>query len=145
MTWCVVKLFPPKTAAQEKAAGGRVGGVGWARRGSGHGRRTGRIGNMGASEDMATGRAGVPAARFWLDRRERQDVLEGRVVEAVRVRHGFVRDLAVQTFMPRASAGSDATASREPLSAIASTYGSVAFVSAFVDVTGTAPGMFATQ
>ena len=30
-------------------------------------------------------------------------------------------------------------------SAIASTYGSVTFVSAFVEVTGTAPGMFATQ
>jgi hypothetical protein len=41
--------------------------------------------------------------------------------------------------------GSAATAAARPLFAIASTYGRVAFVSAFVDVTGTAPGMFATQ
>ena len=58
---------------------------------------------------------------------------------------GFVRDLAVE----------DVDASRkcrvardrfgQALVAIASTYGSVAFVSAFVAVIGTAPGMFATQ
>ena len=61
------------------------------------------------------------------------------------VRDRLVRDLAVRTFTPRASARSEATASARPWSAIASTYGSVALVSAFVDVTGTAPGMFATQ
>ena len=49
------------------------------------------------------------------------------------------------TLTPRASAGSRATASASPWSAIASTYGSVTFVSAFVEVIGTAPGMFATQ
>ena len=46
---------------------------------------------------------------------------------------------------PSASAWSRATASARPCSAIASTYGSVAFVSAFVEVMGTPPGMFATQ
>jgi len=37
------------------------------------------------------------------------------------------------------------TASANPWSAISSTKGSVAFVSAFVEVIGTPPGMFATQ
>jgi hypothetical protein len=46
---------------------------------------------------------------------------------------------------PPASVRSRATAAARPLSAIASTYGRVTFVSAFVDVIGTAPGMFATQ
>ena len=46
---------------------------------------------------------------------------------------------------PLAKAGSDATAVSKPLSANAMTYGSVTFVSAYVDVFGTAPGMFATQ
>lgn len=46
---------------------------------------------------------------------------------------------------PLAKAGSDATAASKPLSANAMTYGSVTFVSAYVDVFGTAPGMFATQ
>ena len=46
---------------------------------------------------------------------------------------------------PFASAGSSPIAREKPLSAIASTYGNVTFVSALVDVIGTAPGMFATQ
>ena len=37
------------------------------------------------------------------------------------------------------------SASRTPASASLTTYGIVAFVSAYVEVTGTAPGMFATQ
>jgi hypothetical protein len=53
--------------------------------------------------------------------------------------------LPSRTFTPRPSDGSFATASASPWSAIASTNGSVAFVSAFVEVTGTPPGMFATQ
>ena len=53
--------------------------------------------------------------------------------------------LPSRTLTPRASAGSRATACASPCSAIASTYGSVAFVSASVEVIGTPPGMFATQ
>ena len=63
----------------------------------------------------------------------------------MRLGDGLVGELPADVFTPRASAWSSAIARAVPRFAIASTYGSVTFVSAFVDVTGTAPGMFATQ
>ena len=80
-----------------------------------------------------------------LDARERKNVLEARVLDAVRLGDRLVRDLAFEDVDAAGERRSRATASASPCSAIASTYGSVAFVSAFVDVTGTPPGMFATQ
>ena len=69
-----------------------------------------------------------------------------RVLKAVRLGDRLVRDLPVEHVHARCERpGRCATASASPWVAIASTYGSVAFVSAFVDVIGTAPGMFATQ
>src|SRR2546430_2428991 len=47
-------------------------------------------------------------------------------------------------FTPDASAGSARTASATPLVASSTAYGSVAFVSAYVDVFGTAPGTLPT-
>src|SRR5262249_11663488 len=49
------------------------------------------------------------------------------------------------TFSPTRSPGARASACSTPCSASAITYGSVAFVSAKVEVIGTAPGMFVTQ
>ena len=49
------------------------------------------------------------------------------------------------TFTPDRSPGSFAIAPSTPWSASASTYGRVAFVSANVEVAGTAPGMLVTQ
>ena len=49
------------------------------------------------------------------------------------------------TFTPGRRPGTFSMAPSSPWSASASTYGRVAFVSANVEVTGTAPGMFATQ
>ena len=76
---------------------------------------------------------------------KREHVLERRVVEAVRLGDRLVGDLPVEHVDAPRERRSRATASRSPSSAIASTYGSVTFVSAFVEVIGTAPGMFATQ
>src|SRR5262249_45940931 len=49
------------------------------------------------------------------------------------------------TLTPLASPGFSCAATATPLSATCRMYGSVALVSARVDVTGTAPGMLATQ
>ena len=49
------------------------------------------------------------------------------------------------TFTPGRSPAMASIAPSTPRSASASTYGSVALVSAKVEVTGTAPGMLATQ
>src|SRR6185436_9450624 len=46
---------------------------------------------------------------------------------------------------PTARAASSRTASSRPLAAIRSAYGSVTLVRAYVEVFGTAPGMFPTQ
>ena len=48
------------------------------------------------------------------------------------------------TLIPRASTGSRRAASSSPLLAMASAYGRVTLVSAYVEVLGTAPGMFPT-
>ena len=63
----------------------------------------------------------------------------------MRLGDGLVRDLAVDDVDAAGERPVARDRSRGSLSAIASTYGSVTFVSAFVDVIGTAPGMFATQ
>ena len=65
---------------------------------------------------------------------------------AERLRDRLVRDVAADHVdAAREGRESRATASLKPWSAISSTYGSVTFVSALVEVIGTAPGMFATQ
>ena len=48
-------------------------------------------------------------------------------------------------FRPGANDWSGRSASRQPRLAISIAYGSVTLVSAYVEVCGTAPGMFATQ
>ena len=48
-------------------------------------------------------------------------------------------------FRPSARLRSSRQACSQPLPASATTYGSVALVRAYVEVFGTAPGMFATQ
>ena len=74
-----------------------------------------------------------------------QGVVERREVEAVRVGDRLVGDLAVEHVDALRERRIGRDAPRSPWSAIASTYGSVAFVSAIVAVTGTPPGMFVTQ
>ena len=80
-----------------------------------------------------------------LDGRE-QTASSGVNARSWRLGHRLVDDLPVDDVhaaRERPVAGDGPGEAR--LSAISSTYGSVAFVSAFVDVTGTPPGMFATQ
>ena len=68
-----------------------------------------------------------------------------RELQALVARDRLVGDRAGATLRPAMKPGSDSSASCTPSSASLSTYGIVAFVSAYVDVIGTAPGMFATQ
>ena len=75
-----------------------------------------------------------------------EHVLDGRVLHAGALGDGRVGDLAVGDVHAGLEAGQlSRSRPTSPWSASASTYGSVALVSAKVEVTGTAPGMFATQ
>ena len=74
-----------------------------------------------------------------------QRVVERRVLEAVRFGYGLVRDPAADDVDAARELRIRGIAPIAPRSASCSTYGSVTFVSARVDVIGTAPGMFATQ
>jgi hypothetical protein len=66
------------------------------------------------------------------------------VLHAERVGDRGVGDLAIDDVDALEQRGLSVTALRQPLFASCSAYGSVAFVSASVDVRGTPPGMLAT-
>ena len=94
----------------------------------------------GADRRLAPG--GPPGARRWARAR-----LPGGHRRAVGEGFGdrLVRDLAVSDVEAPREAGASASAASTPTLAPQRTYGNVALVSARVAVTGTAPGMFATQ
>ena len=72
-------------------------------------------------------------------------VFQRHRLDADRLADGSVGELPAWVLRPRARLWSSRHACCQPLSASATAYGMVALVSAYVDVFGTAPGMFATQ
>ncbi len=73
-----------------------------------------------------------------------REELRGSTVHAERLGDAGYVTLPSAMFSPLSSAGFSCSARFQPLFASCSAYGSVALVSASVDVRGTPPGMFAT-
>ncbi len=80
-----------------------------------------------------------------LDRGERHDLFERCVLESVRPRHRFVRDLALDNVHAPGKCGVVGDRAAQPLVCDRLDVGQRGVVKALVDVIGTAPGMFATQ